>query len=250
MEGFCLVVQLTDLVILPLSSQAIDWAIKTATQKIIQTDRGFVRRRLAQIFQNTFQGDLAKKAFIEWLQSQGIVNIWDYDHVRPHFRAANRLGYQMKVIKADGYEVTIDVNSSIPPHDETDQEIIDNYDVKVTAGSRRDRLRDPVNLRSEVFVQIYVRPRAGLATVDPQVIRTSLLAEETLATRRILQISRAYTGDILTGFAWATRNDVDRFKRQFQSRGARSTWRFWGRIYWRCPISRSQPLGDLIRYLT
>ena len=245
-----MVVQLTDLVVLPLSRQAIAWAVRTATQKIIQTDRGFVRRGLAQILQNTFQGDLAKKAFIEWLQSRGITNIWDYDHVRPHFRAWNRLGYQMKVTQADSHEVTIDVNSSIPPHDETDQEIIDNYDIKVTAGSRRGQLRDPLNLRSEVFVQIYVRPRVGLITVDPTAIRTSLLEEETRAARRILQISRAYTGDILTGFAWATRNDIDGFNTEFQRNGVRTTWQFWRRIYWRCPIGRSRPLRDLMQYLT
>ena len=96
-----MVVRIRDLVALPLSRQAISWAVTTATQKIIQTDRGFVRRGLAQILQNTFQGDLVKNAFIEWLKSQGIpeTRIWEYDRVRSHFRSWNRLGYQLKVTK-------------------------------------------------------------------------------------------------------------------------------------------------------
>jgi len=246
-----LVVRIGDLVVLPLSRQAITWAVTTATQKVIQTDRGFVRRGLAQILQNTFQGDLAKNAFIEWMQSQGIPQsrIWEYDKVRPHFRSWNRKGYQVKVTRRNNEEVTIDVNSSVPPHqDESDQYIIDNYDVKVTAGSRRNNLRQPLQLRSEVYVQIYVRPHVGIVTED-QEVRDALLSQETSATRRILQINQAYQGNILTGFAWATRNDVNRFKRLFERMGERTTWRFWWRIYWRCPIKDSRPLRNIISYL-
>jgi len=246
------VVRIADVVVLPLSQQAISWAVTTSTQKIIQTDRGFVRRGLAQILQNTFQGDLSKNAFIEWLRSHGIpeTRIWEYDRVRSHFRSYNRLGYQIKVEKRNGDEVTIDVNSSMPHQNESDQYIIDNYDIKVTAGSSMSNLRPPLRLRSEVYVQIYVRPRVGIVTEDSQEIRNSLLSDETTATRRILQINRAYRGNILSMFAWATRNDVNRFKRRFERRGERTTWRFWRRIYWKCPIRMSRPPRDLIRYLT
>ena len=223
-----MVVRLRDLIGLPVSRQAINWAVTTSTQKVNQTDTGFVRRGLARILQNTFQGDLAKNAFIEWLQSQGIARsrIWEYDRVRPHFRSWNRLRYQAKVTKGNGYEVTIDVNSSMPPHNESDRLIINNYDVKVTAGSRRNNLTDPLRLRSELHVQIYVRPRVGIVIEEPREVRDALLAEETSATRRILQISQAYTGNILTGFAWATRKDVDRFKRLSERMNERTTWSF------------------------
>lgn len=245
-------VRITDLVVLPVSRQAINWAVTTATQKVIQTDRGFVRRGLAQILQNTFQGDLAKNALIEWLKFGGIANnrIWEFDRVRPHFRSWNRLGYQLKVTKSDGHEVTIDVNSSMPHQNETDRDIIDRYDVKVTAGSSRNNLRDPSALRSEVFVQIYVRPRVGMVEETPNRIRDALLAQEMSATRRLLQVSQAYGANILTGFSWATRQDVARFKRRFERRGQRTTWSFWRRIYWRCPIKSSRPMRTLIQYFT
>ena len=146
--------------------------------------------------------------------------------------------------------MTIDVNSSMPHQNESDRYIIDNYDIKVTAGSRMNKLRDPLQLRSEVYVQIYVRPRVGILTQDPQEVRDALLSKEMSATRHVLQINQAYQGNILTGFAWATRNDVNRFKRLFRRRGKKPTWSFWYRIYWKCPIKRSRPLQGLIPYLT
>ena len=249
-----MVVRRGDIIVLPLSRKAITFAAWTATQKVNRTDRGFARRNLAQILQNTFQGDLAKNAFTEWLLSQGIPfnRIWEYDEVRPHFRSYNPEGYQLKVTKNNGHEVTIDVNSSMPRRNQTDQYIIDNFDVKVTAGSRGKSLRDPLQLRAEVHVQIYVRPNVEMTEIEPEELRDALLAEETRATERILQIRQAYRGDILFGFAWATRNDVDRFKRQFERRGETPTWGFWrfSRIYWKCPIKRSRVLRTLISYLT
>jgi hypothetical protein len=249
-----LVVRPRVIIVLPLSRKVITFAAWTATQKVNRTDRGFARRNLAQILQNTFQGDLAKNAFIEWLLSQGIPfnRIWEYDEVRPHFRSYNPLGYPLKVTKNNGHEVTIDVNSSMPHGNQTDQDIIDNFDVKVKAGSRGQSLRDPLQLRAEVYVQIYVRPNVEMPRIEPEELRDALLAEETRATERILQIRQAYRGDILFGFAWATRNDVDRFKRQFESRGETPTWTFWriSRIYWKCPIRGSQRLQTLISYLT
>lgn len=248
-----MVVQLQDVLTLPLSRKVIIFAAWTATQKINQTDRGFARRSLPQILQNIFQGDLAKNAFVEWLLSQGISlnRIWEYDEVRTSFRSPNRLGYPIKITKNDGQEVTIDVNSSSSDN-RTDQSIIDNLDVKVTAGNRNSNLRNPLQLRAEVHVQIYVRPRVEMEEIAPEELREALLNDQTLTTERILQVRDAYQGDVLFGFGWATRNDIDRFKRRFEQRGERPTWGFWRfrRIYWKCPIRDSRPFQDLPAYLT
>jgi hypothetical protein len=199
-----------------------------------------------------FQGDLSKNAFREWLESNGILStsIWEYDRVRPHFRSSNRLGYQLNVRKGNGKIVTIDVNSSMPPDNQDDRYLINHYDVKVTAGSDKYHLHDPSQLKSDIYVQIYVRPQPGIGAVDPATVRNALLVEEMDATRRILQISQAYTGNILTGFAWAKRTDVGRFKTKHMSMGERTTWSFWGRTYWRCPLKKCRPLPRVIPYLT
>ena len=94
-----------------------------------------------------------------------------------------------------------------------------------------------------------LRPRVGMVREETQKVPSALLAEETSATRRILQIDQTYRGDILTGFAWAKRSDVDRFKRRFERIGEKITWRFWRGIYWRCPIKDSRPLKELTPHL-
>ena len=248
-----MVVGVRDIVPIPLSANAQDWAVRTATQKCLYSIHGFMWRNLPKIFQNIFQGDLVKSAFIEWLNSHGVTQIWEYDrHRRDGFRGWNRLGYQLKVTKRNGTEIKIDVNSSIPTCNESNRAIINNRDIKVTAGNYRGRLTMPENLRADIFVQIYVRPNGTITLPTASTLRNRLHQQGESATRQLLNISRIYSGNILYGFAWATRDDVVRFKNIHQRRGEPTTWRFWPsrRIYWRCPIRRSRRFMDILPYLT
>lgn len=250
--GINLPVTVRDIINIPLSTSAQDWAVRTATQKCLYSIHGFIWRNLPTIFQNTFQGDLAKSAFTEWLNSNGITQVWEYDRQRTDgFRSWNRLKYQIKVTKGNGKEVKIDVNSSIPTKGEGNDAIVKGRDIKVTAGKRGDRLIEPTNLAADLFVQIYVRPRATITLPTASRIQHLLNQQGENATRRLLNVSRVYSGNILTGFAWATRADVDRFKRNHARRREPTTWRYWPahRVYWRCPISQSKKMRDLPTYL-
>jgi len=245
-------VTIRDLVTIPLSTSAQDWAVRTATQKCLYSIHGFIWRNLPTIFQNTFQGDLAKSAFIEWLNSNGVSQIWEYDRRRADgFRGWNRLKYQLRVTKRNGDELKIDVNSSVPTRGEGNDAIINERDIKVTAGERRGRLTEPMNLHADVFVQIYVRPHVTITLPAAGEIQQLLSQQGENATRHLLNVSRVYSGNILTGFAWATRANVNRFKRTHERRGEPATWQYWRshRIYWCCPIRKSRKMIDLPSYL-
>jgi hypothetical protein len=245
-------VTVRNLINIPVSTDAQDWAIKTATQKCLYSIHGFLFRNLPTIFQNIFQGDLAKSAFIEWLNSRRITQIWEFDrHRTDGFRGWNRLGYQLLVTRRNGREVKIDVNSSVPTRGERNDAIVNERDIKVTAGKRRGPITEPTSLRADVFVQIYVRPRVALSLPTAREIHSSLSQRGEIATRQLLDVNRAYSGNILTGFAWATRADINRFKRNHERRGDQTTWQFWGshRIYWHCPIRESRKMVDLPSHL-
>jgi hypothetical protein len=245
-------VSVRDIVPIPLSTSATDWAVRTATRKCLYSIHGFMWRNLPLIFQNTFQGDLAKSAFIEWLNSKRITRIWEYDrHRTDGFRGWNRLGYQLSVTKRNSDIVKIDVNSSVPTRGEANNIIINERDIKVTAGERGGRLKEPTSLRADIFVQIYVRPRTTITLPAPRRIRHLLRRHGEDATRQLLDISRVYSGNILDGFAWAKRADVGRFKRSHERRRELTTWQFWPsrRLYWRCSIRRSRRFIDLPSYL-
>jgi len=242
-------VNVTDLMRIPVSNTALSWAAYTALKKYPHTYMGTRRRTDMEKLDNLFQGDVAKSALIEYLQSQGVTISQEYDRIRTdNFVNPNSLGYHFIANQSK-----IECNSSLMPAGHTRVTAIDK-DIKITAGDGTRIWTYPLAHHFDIAVQMYFDTnttgitnqynRQQIIVMSNQVqspddpIITTILAG--------LNAQNRFTNNLL-GYGWATKNDVEQFRLHNEAHGIREYWNYTGntRTYWNCKIYDTNPFRTL-----
>jgi hypothetical protein len=195
-----------------------------------------------ELFDNILMGDIAKNSFLNCLRDQGY-NCVDYDEIREDNFENNDPGWDIKI---GSKKVCIEVKSSIPPNEASDDEIIEKYDVKVIAGHKGQVLKSPEKIESDIHVQIYFRAKiykkSKFSTLEDLYEFLNSNHEE---GKKLINIQK-FNKPLF--FSWNSKEKIIFFSKTFIP----NTWTFtWTSIiYWKCPIKYSHNLNKLKEIIT
>ena len=201
-----------------------------------------LNRTPVELLDNLYMGDLAKNSLFSYLKSHCVVEIIDYDEIRTDNFEFPDPGWDFVV---GNKKIKVEVKSSIPTKMEDNQSIINKRDIKITASHDKGKtFISPQDIESDIHVQIYfyAKPyKNGFETFEE--LSTALEYDNTLI-HRILNTSK-YNNPLF--FGYNTKGNIKNFYLTLRP----NTWSFVGtdRIYWRCPISKSFTLPELITLL-
>ncbi len=229
--------------ILPLSRYTEEKTESNVLKKYKHTYTTMMYRRTpVELLENLYMGDLAKNALLEYLRPRCSHSITDFDEVRSDRFLLPDPGWDMKVGKA---QVKLEVKSSIPPNQESPDDIIRLRDIKITASHDNGKTWiKPEEIESEIHVQVYFFTRTSKGVYKDFELLFQDLEREENAIFRILDTSRFKEPRF---FGWNHRKNIIRYTQTLKPH----TWGFprTKRIYYRCPISEAFSLPQLITHI-
>jgi hypothetical protein len=241
----------TDIINIPVSNTALQWAAYTSLKKFPYTTQGIMHRPPLVILDNLFRGDLAKSALIEFLQSRGVTITQEYDRIRTdNFMNARPHEYDFIANQSK-----IEVNSSAIPARDTRLTALNN-DIKVTAGNAGRIYNYPNNFDFDITVQLYFDINSANGINGTQYTKEQLIAisnelespQDSVLNTIVsnLNAHNRYTNNLF-GYGWATANEIEQFRINNRTMGQPLTWSYPGnsRTYWKCEIKDTNPFSIL-----
>lgn len=231
---------INDVFVLPVDESIIDKTAINTIKKYNYTNKSLMYNRTpVELLDNLYMGDLAKNSLFSYLKSHCKVDIIDYDDIRTDRFENSDPGWDFLV---GNKKIKVEVKSSTPPNGEDYQSIINNRDIKITASHDRGKNWIPTeNIESDIHVQIYFYAKPYRNGYESFEELSSILEKDNRAIHEIIN-SPKYNQPLFFGFN--TKKNIIIFSKTLEP----NTWTFsWtDRIYWRCPISKSFTLSELI----
>lgn len=250
-EGLIKEFTLSDIFLLPISSEVKEKTIINTVKKVNYTlQNSIVRRKQIELICDLYMGDLAKNCIVEYLRNhcEKGVHIIDYDEVRTdNFTEHDPWDF---CINRD--DLRVEVKSSTPPEKkngeiESNEELLRGYgkskgrDIKIIAKKTPNQEEvQPEDFDCFVFPQVYFRCRVpdGRDLTSAELNR---LRDSPMALQEIVDLQRF---DSPLFFGWATKTDV----MFFRDRLVKNQWTYGNAVYWRCPLRFSRTLDELIDF--
>lgn len=241
-----------DIVTIPISRSVIDRAAYTAGKKFSTTATGFINREAIVILEDIFRGDLAKLALIEYLESNGVNNIEDYDRVRTdNFLEPNNREWHFRTTRNQNL-VRVEVNSSQKPRNYTIDRIINELDIKINAGNENVEIL-PLNHTYDIAVQLYYYdiPLRSRYYNQQQIFNNLNVSDDQIGSRVVKMLNLYTRFDNIYAYAWRSMQEVDLIRRENIALGNNAKWSFYNsnRLFWKCPIRESNTIAELINEL-
>ncbi|GEM_PF-2826002 len=229
--------------ILPFSLYTREKTASNVVKKYKHTYATMMYQRTpVELLENLYMGDLAKNALLEYLRPRCTHTITDFDEVRSDRFLLPDPGWDIKVGEA---QVKLEVKSSIPPNQETPEEIIRLRDIKITASHNNGKTWiKPEDIESEIHVQVYFYTKSNRSVYKDFELLYQDLERDENALHHILVSSR-FNEPMF--FGWNQRENIIRFTRTLKPH----TWGFprTKRIYYRCPIKDAFSLPQLVTHI-
>jgi hypothetical protein len=241
-----------DVLILPINREIIGKTIDKVVKKFSFTRLNSIKKRSPlELLDNLIQGDLAKNSLLWYLRRQKIC-LFDYDEIRTDDFKEPDPDWDMCTTDEKTF---IEVKSSLPPDylkkrkEKFSNRIVDELDIKLTAGSNHQKLIPPDKLKADIHIQVYYNAdRLGkinelnhydkikkLLEKNPESILKTIRFEE--------RLSKPYF------FGFCTRTEIEEYLEYLEKKDQSQTWEYEDCIYWRFPIQYSRNMHRLIELL-
>ncbi len=234
-----------DIVVLPFNEEIVQKTIVNTIKKYRYTVKNLMYGRTPiELLDNIFMGDIAKNCIFYLLKSKcnNAHTLIDYDEMRTdNFESADP-GWDFIV---GNQKMKVEVKSSIPPKDETHENIIRLRDIKITASHNKGlSIIPPESIESHIHIQVYFYAKTYKNGYDDFEKLYEDISQHPDGIKSLLKIEK-YSKPLF--FGWSTRPQIIDYINTLQP----NTWTFEGtqRVYWRCPINKAHTLPQLIEYI-
>lgn len=234
-----------DVFVLPVSEEVIEKTQINVVKKYNYTCKSLMYHRTpVELLDNLYMGDMAKNALFDYLKKHCSNLVVDYDEVRTDNFEHPDPGWDILI---DEKKLKVEIKSSIPPNNESKEDILFKRDIKITASHDNGHTWIlPDNIESDIHVQIYFYARpykngySDFSKLSEDISKDHRLVEE------IIHASK-YNQPIFFGFN-TKENIVDYIKHLPENK---RTWTFsWtDRVYWACPIKMAFNMDALIKII-
>jgi hypothetical protein len=238
-------VTVNDIIQIPITNTAIQWAMFTSMKKFPYTVQGMRNRPPLVKLDDLFRGDLAKNAMIEYLHNNGVNIVEEYDRSRTdNYKNPNSRQWHFRTQKH-----RFEVNSSLIPTNRSANYVVNNFDIKVTVERKNGIVISPTNLSYDVALQLYyhnVPPVRGFIDTTSQ---NRIRNEEVEVIEELLNIRNRYRE--LYFYAWITTTEIEQFRLSNVALGNPPTYVIptTNREYWDCKIRNCYTPRTLVPYL-
>lgn len=111
-----------------------------------------------ELLDNIYMGDIAKNALIDYLRKHSQLEVIDYDEIRTDDFKEHDPGWDFMIGQK---KIKVEVKSSIPPNQESKENIINLRDIKITAShDNGNTWIMPNEIDSDIHVQVYFYARS------------------------------------------------------------------------------------------
>jgi len=232
-----------DVIILPFNEAIVGKTITNTIKKYRYTSKALMYGRTpVELLDNIFMGDIAKNSIYHYLLNNCSNPVIDYDEIRTDNFQNPDPGWDFKVGKT---KIKVEVKSSIPPKNESIENIIKLRDIKITASHNNgSTLINPEDLDADIHIQIYFYAKSYRNGYDNFDKLYNDISSNPNMVRGIINVPK-YAKPLF--FGWNTKDEIINYKNTLSP----NTWTFsWtSRVYWRCPISKAHNLGKLINHI-
>lgn len=238
-----------DVFILPINREIISKTIANVVRKFSFTRLNSIKSRTPlELLDNLVQGDLAKNSLLWHLRRQKIC-LFDYDEIRTDDFKEPDPDWDMCTPDEKTF---IEVKSSLPPdylkkkNEKFSHRIIEELDIKLTAGSSPQKLISPKQLKADIHIQVYYnterldKQHSGndfgkIKKTNPESILELIHFKE--------RLQKPYF------FGFCTRNEIVEYLEYLEKKDQSQTWKYEDCIYWRFPIHYARDMNRLIELL-
>ena len=231
-----------DILELPVSREVIEKTLRNTVKKYNYTCRALMYSRTpVELLDNLYMGDMAKNALYDYLVKRCSCPVIDYDEVRTDNFQNHDPGWDLMV---GNKKIKVEIKSSIPPNNESRDNIVRLRDIKITASHDEGRTWiNPHDLESDIHVQVYFYAKSYRNGYSSFEELSSVISQDMWKVREIIN-SDKYNHPLFCGY-----NTKENIIRHLESLPKdRRTWTFsWThRIYWKCPIKDAFNMLSLI----
>lgn len=241
-----------DVFVLPINREIIGKTIENVVKKFSFTRlNGIKKRTPLELLDNLIQGDLAKNSLLWHLRQQRIC-LFDYDEIRSDdFKEPDP---DWDLCTPDE-KTLIEVKSSLPPvylkkgQEKFSNRIVDELDIKLTAGSNKQKLIPPQQLKADIHIQVYYNAdrldKINSSSDFNKIKKTIGANPESMLdlTRFKERLVKPYF------FGFCTRTEIEEYLEYLEKKGQSKTWEYENCIYWRYPIHYARNMLRLIERL-
>lgn len=232
-----------DVICLPCTDAALQKTAVNTIKKYNHTHRSLMYGRTpVELLDNLFMGDLAKNVLLEYLRAHCTSPVVDYDEERQDGFTLPDPGWDFK---AGRQSLKLEVKSSIPPNEESREDIVGKRDIKITASHDKGQTWvQPEALESELHAQVYFYAKPYKQGFDSFEALQTELNDKPEKLHEIIN-SRKYSEPLF--FGWNAKQRIIKYHKTLEP----NIWTFekTNRIYWRCPIKESGTLPQLVAYI-
>lgn len=231
-----------DIFELPVSREVIEKTLRNTVKKFNFTCRALMYSRTpVELLDNLYMGDMAKNALYDYLVKHCNCPVIDYDEVRTDNFQNHDPGWDLLV---GNKKIKVEIKSSIPPKNESREDIVRLRDIKITASHDEGRTWiNPNDLESDIHVQVYFYAKAYKNGYNSFQELSALISKDMWKVREIIN-SDKYNSPLF--FGYNTKENIIKHLESLPRE--RRTWTFsWThRIYWKCPIIDAFNMSSLI----
>lgn len=231
-----------DILELPVSREVIEKTLRNTVKKYNYTVNAMMYSRSPiELLDNLYMGDMAKNAIYDYLVKHCSCPVIDYDEIRTDNFQNHDPGWDILV---GDKKIKVEIKSSIPPNNESRENIINLRDIKITASHDEGRTWIlPQSLESDIHVQVYFYAKPYKRGIDRFDTLSQIISQDMWKIREFIN-SDKYNHPLFFGYNTKENiikhlNTLPRDKR---------TWTFsWThRIYWKCPIKDAFNMPSLL----
>lgn len=241
-----------DVFVLPINREIIGKTIDNVARKFSFTRLNSIKKRTPlELLDNLIQGDLAKNSLL-WQLRRHKISLLDYDEIRTDDFKEPDPDWDLCT---SSQKVYVEVKSSLPPDylkkgkEKFSNRIVDELDIKLTAGSDKQNLIPPQQLKADIHIQIYYN--ANRLNKEDSVNDFSKI-------KKIVGTDPEHMFDLTRFkerlikpyfFGFCTRSEIEEYIEFLGKKGQSKTWEYEDCIYWRYPIQYARNMFRLIELL-
>lgn len=241
-----------DVFVLPINREIIGKTIDNVVRKFSFTRLNSIKKRTPlELLDNLVQGDLAKNSLLWHLRRQK-VNLFDYDEIRTDDFKEPDPDWDMCTTDERTF---IEVKSSLPPDylkkkkEKFSHRIIEELDIKLTAGSSPQKLIPPQQLKADIHIQVYYNAerldKRNSADNFSKIKKTIEPNPENILD--LIRFKERLDKPYFFGFC--TRNEIVEYLEYLEKKDLARTWKYEDCIYWRFPIHYARNMLRLTELL-